>query len=137
MRRRMTRVELLGAAGCLVALVLVLMQISERLTSGLVAHDTATRFASTLRRAQTFARDRNAYVTLRINPASMRRPSQYVIEDGTTVLEQKSFPNAVYVAGEATLDPHGIPLVPASFRFRCCDSHLEVAIDERGVVSIP
>ena len=137
LRRRLTRVELLLAAGCVIAIVLVLMNVYERLTSGLVAHDNAANFAGTIRRAQTLARDSNSYIRLRINPASPSQPSQYVIEDGTRVLEQKSFPRALFVAGEATLDPHGVPLSPASFQFRCCDSHLQVNIDERGIVSIP
>ncbi|HEY9869450.1 MAG TPA: hypothetical protein V6D08_09825 [Candidatus Obscuribacterales bacterium] len=137
LRRRLTRVELLVATICVIAVVVMLMQLAERLTAGLLVQDTASRFAVIIRHAQGVARDRNAYIRVRIEPAAPDRPGRYVIEEGDTVLERKNFPSGLSASGETTVDPHGVPLAPATFSFRKFGSQVEVEIDAKGLVSIP
>lgn len=137
LRHRLTRVELLVATICVIGLVVMLFQLAERLTAGLLVQDTASRFAVVVRHAQGVARDRNAYIRVRIEPATPDRPGQYVIEEGGTVVERKSFPSGLSASGEATVDPHGVPLAPATFSFRKFGSQVRVELDARGLVSIP
>jgi hypothetical protein len=130
-------VELLVATICVIGVVVMLIQLAERLTAGLIVHDAATGFAVVLRHAQGVARDRNAYIRVRIEPATPDRSGRYVIEDGDEVVERKNFPSGLSASGETTVDPHGVPLAPATFSFRKFGSQVRVQLDAKGLVSIP
>jgi len=135
--RRLSTFELVVAACALIALGLIAWTAFDALTSGLKIHDTATDFAVALRRIETTARDRNAFLTVRVRPPTLHRPTGYVVEQESAAIDEHDFPKGIAVVGEVTFDPQGVPAAPASFFFRRGRDSLTVVVNSKGEVSIP
>ena len=134
---RLSKIQWLTAAALVVALVLVAIKLQSIFSEGLSVQGAASRFAGALRDVAATARQRNAFVTVTVLPATPERRSACVVESGGQTLSQTELPEGVSATGRVVLDPQGVPLEPASFVFRGGQHVLNVAVNERGTVSIP